>query len=535
MNGAEKWREDQSFQEWLASEEGCRIENDLDLAHCPELCRLLETSPVPGRILEMALARKTPARRKEKGVFFTPRPIALFMVGEAISAWRKIHPDPAALAKIRILDPACGAGEFLLAAFEILLELQNKFANGKSAAEWRRSIIENNLYGIDCDENALRVLRFRSRAFSGRPIPENHLKCGNSLQMPEAWRCFEDMEGGFDLVIGNPPYVSFGLRSTGKLSKAESAELRKKFPESAEYKISTYALFMELAVRSTKPDGIHSFIVPDSFLGGQYYTKIRKFLLENCIFEKIILLREKVFHATFGAVVIYFFRRGKPEENSTLSSVCAKHCSDLKNPGFAMRQSEFKKNFRARIRLFFDAATARRVHELENQAGCRLKDLLILASGLVGRYGQKSILSTIPRTDGDWRRGVISGKSLQPGVPVDWSSWYIHADPAVIKSGLGKIDYAREKIFFRQTGDRIVAAVDREGLLGLNNLHVGVPRCPGLDLDRLATYLNSDEMLFYYRAITLEEGRPLAQIDLETLRELPLPERFGAVPAAVVD
>ena len=89
-----------------------------------------------------------------------------------------------------------------------------------------------------------------------------------------------------------------------------------------------------------------------------------------------------------------------------------------------------------------------------------------------------------------------------------------------------KIDYSQPKILIRQTGDRIVSAVDRNGFLVLNNIHVGTARSSDIDLERLSEYLNSSEMCFYYRAITLEEDRPMAQIDLETLRELPMKEFF---------
>ena len=60
----------------------------------------------------------------------------------------------------------------------------------------------------------------------------------------------------------------------------------------------------------------------------------------------------------------------------------------------------------------------------------------------------------------------------------------------------------------------------------MNNLHVGISKKPQLDLDKLVQYLNSDELNFYYQTVTMEFARPMAQVDLETLRELPLAEDF---------
>jgi hypothetical protein len=110
--------------------------------------------------------------------------------------------------------------------------------------------------------------------------------------------------------------------------------------------------------------------------------------------------------------------------------------------------------------------------------------------------------------------------------PVIWDGEYINTDPAVIKSGLGKVDYQQKKLLIRQTGDRIVSAVDRNGLLVLNNIHVGIAKHNNVNLESLSEYLNSNEMCLYYQAVTLEANRPMAQTDLETLRELPLNSMF---------
>ena len=59
------------------------------------------------------------------------------------------------------------------------------------------------------------------------------------------WMFGKSLAGGFDIVIGNPPYVSYGLRGVGTLTKEERDELCRRFPNSAEYKISVYALFMD--------------------------------------------------------------------------------------------------------------------------------------------------------------------------------------------------------------------------------------------------------------------------------------------------
>ena len=191
-----------------------------------------------------------------------------------------------------------------------------------------------------------------------------------------------------------------------------------------------------------------------------------------------------------------------------------------------MTQSSFAGNYRQRFRIFFDEFIHKRILDIESKSVCKLGDLLEISSGIIGKNGKSSIVADHPGNDGQWHPGLVSGKEITASGQIDHHGKYINADPAMIKSGLKKIDYSQPKILIRQTGDRIISAVDRRGLLVLNNIHAGIARKPDLDLERLSSYLNSSEMCFYYQAITLEANRPLAQIDLETLRELPLYDFF---------
>lgn len=155
-----------------------------------------------------------------------------------------------------------------------------------------------------------------------------------------------------------------------------------------------------------------------------------------------------------------------------------------------------------------------------------LGDILNLYSGLIAKSGQDSIVADTPQNNGFYQRGITSGSAVTADGCVQWQGKYIDLDPAKIKSGLSKVNYSAEKIFIRQTGDRIIAGLDRSGLLALNNLHIGIAVNDSLDLKKLVDYLNSDEVVRYYQATTLEKNRPMAQIDLETLRQLPVKEYF---------
>jgi len=111
---------------------------------------------------------------------------------------------------------------------------------------------------------------------------------------------------GFDVLIANPPYISYGLRGGQKMSKEDKEYLKRKFAHSAEYKISMYAIFMELGIRISSPDnGVSCFIVPDSFLLGMYFSKIRAYILQQCDIGQLVLLPFSVFKAVVGFSVVY--------------------------------------------------------------------------------------------------------------------------------------------------------------------------------------------------------------------------------------
>jgi tRNA1(Val) A37 N6-methylase TrmN6 len=512
------------IRQWSESPEGVANRGSLKLENAPQLQKLLQDNQHSSRLWELALDECQKFFRKERGVFYTPSAVADLMVENALDAWLEQHGASfEKIKKIRILDPSCGDGEFLISALKKLLTVYRRFLPDAPEKELIKQIINNNLYGIDCDSNALFFLIKKLENLAGCKVKTANFINKNALDFSSAAACF-DSSIKFDLVIGNPPYVSYGLRNVNKLDKERSAILYRRFPDSAEYKIALYALFMEFAVNSIKKGAYHSFIVPDSFLCGQYFTKLRNFLLKNCEFEKIWFIRQKIFKATPGALVVYLLRKVKNTNKEHILQTLA--VDDIANISeitpYYMLQNEFVNNHRQRFRLFFDRQTHEFIRELENKSICKLGDLFTFASGVIGKKGKNSIVATKPDGSGCWKKGITSGKALHSGEPVKWQGEYINVDPKAVKSGIGKIDYDSDKILIRQTGDKIIAAIDYNKLVVLNNIHIAVSKDPSLDLECMSEYLNSDPLRRYYQAVTLESGRAMAQLDLETLRELPV-------------
>jgi hypothetical protein len=108
-------------------------------------------------------------------------------------------------------------------------------------------------------------------------------KLRQQLGMSFVWRLdfaevFKERDG-FDIVIANPPYLSFGLRGAGKLSKADDSYLRANYQNSAEYKLSMYAIFINRGIELLGKNSVLCYITPDSFLLGRFFSKLRRYLL----------------------------------------------------------------------------------------------------------------------------------------------------------------------------------------------------------------------------------------------------------------
>jgi len=234
---------------------------------------------------------KTKSKRKKDGVFYTPEYITKYIVDNTLGKMcaekreelnlsnvtaptnlkkltkaeqqikdnLEIYKDW--LFNLKILDPACGSGAFLNQALEYLIkehkQLQNDLAlmgDLFSSYTVEESVLEHNLYGVDINEDAVEIAKLSlwlRTAQKGRPLTNlaDKIKCGNSLISDKSvvenafvWEeefkeVFEN--GGFDVVIGNPPYITFAL---GKKQEFESKEIeyyKNKFPLSSAYKVSS--------------------------------------------------------------------------------------------------------------------------------------------------------------------------------------------------------------------------------------------------------------------------------------------------------
>ncbi|MBS1625905.1 MAG: N-6 DNA methylase, partial [Bacteroidetes bacterium] len=271
-----------------------------------------------------------PEVRKAGGVYYTPQYIVDYIVKNTVGKLIE-GKAPKDIEKIKIVDPACGSGSFLLGAYEYLLRYHTDWYHtngtpkgkdnpltpqGKLTTKKKKEILRNNIYGVDLDANAVEVskLSLLLKCMEGeteasintqlglyheRVLPnlDNNIKDGNSLidtdfydtemdlgyerkikpfnwqkQFPEVFK-----QGGFDVVIGNPPYVQ---SREGQFAEAEKTYLYSNY-QTAEYQINTFGLFIEKGLNILKSKHYLGFIIPNYWLSTQYDKKLRRFLFQN--------------------------------------------------------------------------------------------------------------------------------------------------------------------------------------------------------------------------------------------------------------
>ncbi|SMC72291.1 Eco57I restriction-modification methylase domain-containing protein [Sporomusa malonica] len=503
------------------------------------------------------------ATRKSAGVFYTPEHIVNYILDRTLGK-HDIVTDPAP----KVLDPACGSGNFLVAAYDVLwgklnenlILLQRRYAKEQYSIKsgnietcmtgnqyWQPEnlhyhIINCCLYGADVDEAAVSVAKSRLQE---KAIPQtvvglvddNLVVCDSLIkwegpsaaQVPDSGSegisykltLAEFWQQKFDYIVGNPPYISFGLNRVGKIPIVQSDYLRHNYPYSAQYKLSYYALFFERSIKALKLGGYLGFITPDSYLLGRYYSKIREYILETCRVQEITLASSNVFAGVLvGIPAITILQKADNDCSTAVVTVTRLGTDGVPVTRYQYEQNYFMQQVYKRFRLFFHARDKEIIDKLE-QTPCLLKDITKIRTGMRSLTVQAEIKSKT-RQGNTWMKGLISSGQIRPFCLAYQGDW-LDVNPAKLnKGGWEAAIIAGPKIFMRQTGDSLIAAIDRSGLYHLNNIHSLTVLQDGVSLEYLVCILNSRLMNYYYHTVTLEKGRAMAQVDIETVEKLPL-------------
>ena len=310
-----------------------------------------------------------PEVRKAGGIFYTPEYIVDYIVKNTLGRFLSER-KPKQIEMLRILDPACGSGSFLIRAYKEMeayyqdlkkqtwgkrqkilskvYEDQSEFSfdEGSQETRWelnvfdKRKIVLNHLFGVDLDEQAVEVSRLslmlkmlegEHGIIPGRavlPTLDHNIKCGNSLIsgdvlklqsfFKEDWvktkefewnvrfRKVVKEEGGFDVIIGNPPYVRIQT-----LPQDQVGFFSKNYV-SATGNYDIYTLFVERGLHLLKPGGILGFILPHKFFQAAYGQGLRKLIAGQKALMEVVNFRDnQIFEQASTYTCLLFLQKGK--------------------------------------------------------------------------------------------------------------------------------------------------------------------------------------------------------------------------------
>jgi hypothetical protein len=499
-----------------------------------------------------ARVEEKPEVRKAGGVYYTPTFIVDYIVKNTVGKLLE-GKTPKEATCLKILDPACGSGSFLLGAYQYLLDWHahwyvthdpEKWARGSDPAihqadkgEWRlttsekKRILLNNIFGVDIDLQAVEVtkLSLLLKVLEGasgqmtlgleRVLPDldRNIQCGNSLigydyfegrmlvdqaerdrVNPFNWKAaFPQVfnAGGFDAVIGNPPYgqvIDDGLKQY----------YGDKF-EATEGRFDTFELFIEKGINLCKLGKVLGYIVPNPLLSNLYSRRLRKFLLDHCSIDEITNFGMDVFADPTIHTCIVILKHGKGKDLIRVRKQVTE-IAQLNAPyDYEIPQSDFGVNVNYTFDIFIDPMRYKFINKLSQKSRslgelCYIRQCI--KTGNDDLYVK--ICDAVPEEP--WKP-TLRGRSISRYGILEKRE-YLQYGPWLARNWQNTTFYETPKIAIRETGNRIIATRDTEFRYFLSSLYAIYPKSPyeELSLEYLLGILNSNLATYIAKAIALD-------------------------------
>ena len=508
------------------------------------------------------------SKRKQDGVFYTPQYITKYIVENTIGRLctekkqelgideaeffadknrqlqTRRHMDSQLtqyrewLLGITILDPACGSGAFLNAAFKFLKSEHEKvFEMMKRITGYElpldqidNEILEHNLYGVDINEESVEIAQLALWLRTAKPhrklntLSEN-IKCGNSLISDPAiagdkafdWQKeFPQVfaKGGFDVVIGNPPYVR-----PHYLNDETKRYLWSAFP-TYERKADLYVCFMETAIKLAKKDGLISFIVSDGWLRLDSFEKIRNYVLQNTSVLRIVDFTKDVFESATVKTCIFVLHR-RLLENNIVHSAVIDDKANLNNIDYNLISQDA---FNATYKNVFDLSMNESSSKLKNKMQVNsqsLGSLFDLSFGL--KTGDDERFLTFDPSISPECKKLVRGADINRWT-IDFKGEYVIYQPEQMRlnnttARPGTAErFEQPKVLVRDTGGGLMATYDDSAYYVKDVIIIEDRSKSKIVLKSLAAILNSKLLRWYY-----ETTFPTLHVQRNELASLPIP------------
>ena len=487
----------------------------------------------------------TTSKRKKDGVFYTPAYITKYIVENTIGKLcddkkaelgindetfaekrrnknQKVELDEKLksyrkwLLSLKICDPACGSGAFLNAALQFLKtehalidELNAKlYGDSLIFQEVENAILENNLFGVDINEESVEIAKLSlwlHTAQKGRKLStlNNNIKCGNSLiddvdVAGEKAFCWEKEfpevfgEGGFDVVIGNPPYVNLN-----NIKSETEKNFYKSHYSTVKEMCDLYSIFTEKSKSLLCKDGVFGFIFSNSWLGIKSFYAFREFLAKEVKVTKLVELPEKVFADATVKTCICFYSNIKPTEKDDIEIYKCENYTFI-SKGFSLSY----KQILGSESLSFSFDRNINLNKVKTQ---KLKDIMFSTCGIKTANDGKYILSE--KKDDDCYL-FLRGRGLKKWYkPENVTIEYIWYKPELMKENVNARPrqlenfYVDEKILIQEIAQEINATLDKEKFLCNDTINVIYKLNDSYSMKYILVLLNSKLINFWFKKL----------------------------------
>ncbi len=480
------------------------------------------------------------AKRKEEGIYYTPSHIVDYIVRNTLG--NLIKDKNTKPSEIKIVDPACGSGSFLIKAFDIL----NSYYSNREGYDQRKldlsgdgttystklSILKNSIFGVDLDKQAVDIAQLNlllkvAEKKKRLPILQENIKNGNSIidnsdiARDKAFRWnefFKEIieDGGFGIVIGNPPYIRME-----KIPRPEREYYKKNY-EFIPGRFDTYSLFLERGLKLLKKGGYLGFIVPNTFINNDDFWAIRKFLLEKYNLKSITFLGYGVFQDATVSTIILIIQLPKnpsePRTNITTINYDIKNKKQIK-----IKQISFLNNDKFRLNTQQDDTTD--VIKKCQQNSVALEEEIEYVSGIqvwqneTDREKHPELLIK-KQMNKDYKRTII-GKNIDKYYLKFDSDYVLYDKKLLERSREERFFEIDEKILMRYIGTKIICAYDNEKFYAQKSVIVLFPKKTSrIKIKYLLAILNSKLFQFLYDKKVGEN--PYPRINLSYILGLPI-------------
>ena len=513
------------------------------------------------------------SKRKKDGIFYTPQYITKYIVENSIKNWlddkrKELGEDDLpklnekdyifdiakknytknyrkhiefwqqyreAVRNIKVIDPACGSGAFLITAFEFLLNY-NKYLDDKIFdlvgtsdlfSDRTKEILQNNIFGVDLNKESVEITKLSlwlKTADKNKTLAslENNIKCGNSLiddpeiagdlafnwekEFPEVFA-----NGGFDIVVGNPPYVSAEYIS----------EIDKTFYEKNYYSAygrqNLYIIFYEKAINLLKENGNLGFITPYTILKNMYYKEIREYILKNTSILEIIDFKGiTVFQDAGVDSIILLLKKEKRIEYDI------KYINNIKAFETQIYDINYFKNSQITekedLSILFSKNENLLNKILDHKDNLKLKEIIDFKQGII-TGGNKNFLVSEKLNNCE---KVLTGTDFNRYKLFDSNQYIIYDIEKLHRPRKREIFESKEKILLRQTGAFPICMLDTNQYFTLDTVHNGILKQENFNIKYILSLLNSKFIKFIYENLINESGKIFAQVKIIYVDELPI-------------